>query len=335
MTSKVYAWRNIADGFTDGLVLSNGASIAFNQSFRYSSLRAKAEELGLITDDVQRVFQHLNTADFELVLRMLWHASRINEALKIDDPRTSEAYSAVREALIEVVGAVHPPHAAVADRLATAARFMLRFSTVASLNYDFLVYWALLDWNERVPHRFKDCFVHSEFQQDWRWLRTPFGDCDRTTIVVYPHGNLALGVGLDGTEQKIASSSDKRLLDTIFDKWRSGEVAPLFVSEGTTQQKRAAIGRSPYLSTVYHEILPDISESLVMIGWSAGESDSHILDALCRGKVRRFAVGVDSRSDALHETQGTLYRKLRERLRGEPFELYFFERESSGCWISS
>jgi hypothetical protein len=98
----------------------------------------------MITADVQRVFDHLDTADFELVLRMLWHASRINQALEIPDDRTTQAYVSVRDALIGVVHATHVSHDAVRPRLPAAAAFMSRFSTVLSLSYDLLVYWAIL-----------------------------------------------------------------------------------------------------------------------------------------------------------------------------------------------
>src|SRR6266852_59406 len=105
MVDKVYPWKAIEADFDYGLILGNGASIAFDPRFAYYSLKDKATDQGVITADVQRVFDHLHTADFELVLRMLWHASKINLALEIPDVRTTQAYEAVRDALIEVVRA--------------------------------------------------------------------------------------------------------------------------------------------------------------------------------------------------------------------------------------
>ena len=85
---KVYQWKALQADFGHGLILGNGASIAFDPRFEYQSLKDRATELSLFTADVKLVFDHLQTDDFELVLRMLWHASRINEALKIADVRT-------------------------------------------------------------------------------------------------------------------------------------------------------------------------------------------------------------------------------------------------------
>ena len=64
----VHQWGEIAAQFSDGLVVGNGTSIAFDPRFRYASLRDNAIERGLISNDVQSVFDHLDTVDFELVL---------------------------------------------------------------------------------------------------------------------------------------------------------------------------------------------------------------------------------------------------------------------------
>ena len=127
---------------------------------------------------------------------MLWHASKINQALEIPDVRTIHAYESVRDALIEVVRAIHVPHDEVRARLATAATFISRFSTVVSLSYDVLVYWAILVGNEDAPNRLKDCFVNGKFRQDWKQLREPFKPNQKATLVFYPHGNLALAADL-------------------------------------------------------------------------------------------------------------------------------------------
>ncbi|KLR16151.1 hypothetical protein ABR28_19715, partial [Enterobacter hormaechei subsp. hoffmannii] len=53
-----------------------------------------------------------------------------------------------------------------------------------------------------------------------------------------------------------------------------------------------AIARSRYLDTVYREVLPEKKESIVIYGWSMGENDSHILDALKKSRPSRVAVSV-------------------------------------------
>jgi hypothetical protein len=332
---KIHSWQEISDNFTDGLILGNGASIAFDQRFRYSSLLARAKENGLISTDVQQVFSHLDTVDFELVLRMLWHSNMINNALDISDDRTKEAYISVRRALIDIVREIHVEYDDVKDSLQLASSFMRQFSTIGSLSYDVLVYWAILKGNEQIDtHRFKDCFVNGHFREDWEELRTNIPPCEKTTIVSYPHGNLAIAVDIYGTEVKISSDLHEPLLESVFYRWTNGDLAPVFVSEGTTIQKLSSISRSHYLSTVYHQILPDITESLVLFGWSINDNDIHILDSICRGQPNRFALAVNPNNPNLEIHTARLNQMLSERIRSPDFELILFDRSSSGCWIN-
>jgi len=211
----VLEWKSIEAEFMSSLVLGNGSSVAFDGRFDYRSLKGEAVERGLLSPDVSKVFEHLGSDDFELVLRMLWHASQINEALGIEDKRTTAAYETVREALIEVVRAIHVPYERVSARLPMAAAFMSRFTKVVSLSYDLLVYWAILAANDDEPRRFKDCFIDGVFSQDWRRLESPIPPATASTLVFYPHGSLALAAKLGGAEFKVQADGSS-LLHAVF-----------------------------------------------------------------------------------------------------------------------
>lgn len=330
----VHQWSEIATQFTDGLVLGNGASIAFDPRFRYASLRDNALAEGLISNDVQSVFDHLNTVDFELVLRMLWHTNRINGALGIDEPRTAAAYCSVRRALIEVIRAIHVEYDQVQEHLPLAAGFMRQFSTIASLNYDVLVYWAILLSNaSQSRHRFKDCFVDDgQFRQNWEGLRTPTCSATLSTIVGYPHGNLALAADLSGSEKKlVANGGGANLLESIFNEWNSGTYGPVFVSEGTSPQKMSSIRRSPYLVTMHGELLASMRQSVVILGWSISENDLHLLDSICQGGAIRYAYAIDPNSQGLNDEMNRIERLIIQRRRNA--QVLFFDRTSPGCWL--
>lgn len=332
---KVVAWQEIADDFRDGgLVLGNGASIAFDPRFAYTSLKGAAEATGLITKDVLAVFEHLKTTDFEFVLRILWHAKKVNESLGIDEPRTTAAYDDVRSALIRAVRDVHVDFGEVQEVLPIAASFMARFRTVFSLNYDLLVYWALLVGNSEAPYKFKDCFIHGEFEHGWRKFRRPYGGVSDPTLVFYPHGNLALGADLAGVESKIHSGEWSSLLDTIILRWEREEVAPVFVSEGLSEQKQRSISRSPYLSTVLEEALPDIGDAVTIFGWSMSDADDHLLEALCSMRPRTFALSAMRDSSTLAEHCARVERKIHVFVQ-RPCEIVFFDASSKGSWIAS
>ena len=330
----IHQWAEIATQFTDGLVLGNGASIAFDPRFRYASLRDNATARGLISIDVQAIFDHLDTVDFEFVLRMLWHTNRINEALGIVEPRTGSAYQTVRTALIEVIRRIHVEHNHVQERLHFAAGFMRQFSTVASLNYDVLVYWAILLSNaSQKRHQFKDCFVdNGRFRQDWEKLRTSIRPATSSTIIGYPHGNLALAADLFGNEKKlVVAGSSENLLESIFSEWNSSNYAPVFVSEGTSSQKMSSIRRSPYLAKMHDELLVSMRHSVAIFGWSIGEHDLHLLDSICRGGAIRYAYAVDPNSKSLDDEMNRIENLIIHRKPNA--QVLFFDRTSPGCWL--
>lgn len=330
------AWADIEHRYTDGLVLGNGASMAFDGRFGYASLLDSAQQAGLVDANVNKVFQHLKTADFELVLRMLWHASMINEALGVEDDRTTKAYEAVRDSLITVVGMIHVPYDEVAGRLLEAARFMRRFSTVASLNYDLLVYWAMMAGMADGLVHFKDCFNAGPLDDDWERFRYPLPGQPVPTLVFYPHGNLVLASDTWGSERKI-HAADADLLAAIFARWESGEMAPVFVSEGTPEQKMASIRRSAYLSTVYDRVLPRLGGSIVFYGYAFGDQDRHLLNSILRGQPSRIAVSVDGALEGpeLDELTAHIRREISDRMNGHAHEVEFFDWRQGGCWVAS
>jgi hypothetical protein len=332
--SPIHDWNSISSGFRDGLVLGNGASIAVDNRFRYSSLWEHAQTTSSVGADVQSVFSFLETSDFEFVLRALWHAQNINLALEIDEGRTRGAYESVRSALIAVVRAIHPAHADVSAALGRAQTFLGQFGMVASLNYDLLLYWAILMGNAAMPHRFKDCFLGGVFQQDWRRLRAPFGQATAATLVFYPHGNLALGSDLTGVESKISAEGGV-LLDTVVAAWEAGTLTPVFVSEGTSAQKLRSIRHSPYLLKVFEDALPELGESITVFGWSMADQDDHLLPVLCRNRPRRLAISVRRDSPRLEENMARAKRKLDLHLEQNRYELFFFDAASSGAWVAA
>lgn len=334
-TPRVHEWSAIADGFTHGLILGNGASIAVDDRFSYVSLLEKAEQLGVLTSDLQRVFKFFNMTDFELALQVLWHAQQVNRALKIKGKRTKNAYKAVRNALIQTVTSVHAQYQQAADKLMRGVNFLSQFETVASLNYDLLVYWCFLIGNAAATNRFKDCFINGLFQQDWRFLREPYGQTGATTLVFYPHGNLAIGSDITGVEVKIQAQEFSTLLETVIAEWEAGRLAPVFVSEGASVQKERAIRRSPYLSTVYEEILPKLGETVVIYGWSFSDQDDHIIRAICKGSPRRFAVSVLRHSYRLDEFFTQVQQKIDAYSGRNRYELLFFDASSRGAWVAS
>jgi len=321
------SWSDISRRYTHYLILGNGASIAFDARFRYTSLVDQAKIYGFITNRIKRLFNVFGTDDFEAILRHVSDARLVNQELGVQDKKTSAAQGIVRQALIQAIHHTHPPHTEVASKFPDFSTFIAHFHTIVSLNYDLLLYWAHMFANEdQTDVRFKDCFPNGRFREDWRSLRKPIKPSKRSVLVFYPHGNLVLAADDSGHERKIVVDSSLGLLSEIVAKWQNSGWRPLFVSEGSSQSKLATIYQSRYLTTVLEDVLPDASPSVAVFGWSFRNEDDHILDALLTAQPRRVAVSVLSSKPCWRAFRDRVRSKIKEHsARGHIPEIEFFD----------
>ncbi|ENO97552.1 hypothetical protein C667_08383 [Thauera phenylacetica B4P] len=330
MPFEIRPWEEIAESYGCTILLGNGASISVSPSFSYGSLLQHAAERNLLSDDTRRLFEFFRTNDFELVLRIVWQALNVNRSLRIPDERTHAAYVGLRDCLIQTVRDIHPEHGAVSAHLPSIYQFLKRFRTVISLNYDLVVYWALtygLDIDDQ--HAFKDCFVRGGvLDDDWKRFRQPIRGDRSTSLVFYAHGSLVLCRNLVERERKIHNLQDG-LLEAVLQRWQNGEVVPLFVSEGTWQQKVSSIQNSYYLSTVYREVLKSQRDTLVVYGWGFGDQDIHLLKRMKGTGINRVAVSVFRGNQPYCNR---VFQTIHDEL-GAHVDVDFFDSESPGCWI--
>lgn len=330
MTYQIHNWLDIAGKYSDSILLGNGASISINKGFTYRSLKQHAVEHGLLTDQVQRLFGYFNTDDFELILRLVWQANKVNLALKITDQQTRIAYEHVRDCLIRAVQSIHPEYSEVEQQFPYIANFLSSFKTVFSLNYDLTLYWVIMYANSIYDgHSFKDCIIHGQFDSNWWRFRDSIGRYDRNiTLVFYPHGSLVLARNILEQETKLGAHVGSDLLRSILSYWKSDNYIPLFVSEGTSPQKISAINKSHYLNIVYREVIPKIGDSLTIFGWGFGEHDIHILKRIKCSGVKRIAVSVYGDDQAYcNRVAQMIYDNI-----GRDIEISFFDCQSKGCW---
>jgi hypothetical protein len=172
------------------------------------------------------------------------------------------------------------------------------------------------------------------FDRDWKRLRKPY-NAEGSTLVFYPHGNLALASNLAGQDHKVVVGKASDLLEQVLDDWANARSVPLFVAEGVSRQKEAAIRRSEYLATVYDEVLADLRDSLVIYGWSLGDNDTHILNKILDGNLQGVAISVQTK----HRHEKTIRDQCQEfekriRTYSKKIDVTFFAAESDGCWCN-
>ena len=336
---RIHKWEEIQNGFTHKLLLGNGASRAVWGNFKYSSLYEEAVKAGRIDTSLAKLFTDFDTTDFEYILRLLSRTKRVNKILNIRDGDTPKLYQKLKKTLIDTVRDVHPKHEQIQSQLLRMAQFMKGFDTVLSLNYDLLVYWAMLEGNDRYGNWFKDGFVdEGRFDNDYHDLRVPYR-AKGTTLVFYPHGNLILATEYLGDEIKLSRSGEKYLLNRILRIWEERDHVPLFVSEGETEKKLQAIRRSNYLKTVYDYEIDSKNDSLVIYGWSFRDEDTHILRGIIHGKTNRIAVSVHTSSRntqsfcaAVDYKIDNIYDTLNMERK---CKLSFFDSESDNVWMNT
>ncbi|MBB6362050.1 MULTISPECIES: DUF4917 family protein [Acinetobacter] len=328
-------WAEIKDNYENGnLIIGNGASVALHQKFRFDSLKEEAEKLRLFNDDISKLFIEFDTSDFELILRLVWHAKLINKHLGIVDQKLDSAYENIKQALIKVVKEVHCEHSDIADQLPQLYQFTKQFRTVVSLNYDLILYWILMYGNRNEDgHRFKDCFQGSGlFRNNWQDLRNPIRKEKEVTLSLYQHGNLSIFRDAKNTETKVQRGDFEGLLEVITSQWEDNKI-PLFVAEGTGTKKLESIKSSSYLSTIFYEVLPDLitqKANLVIYGWSLGKQESHLVKQIFKNKQSgKVAISIfQNNQEECHR----IYRLIKNEKAAPNIEIEFFDSQSSGCW---
>jgi hypothetical protein len=285
MDDSLAAWGDLAPNFRHTLLVGNGASIVVSSSFAYSSLLEIASTgrvANPLSPDERAIFETVNETDFERVLAELARAAILARQVGLDPTPLRNRYVRIRQTLIEAVHAVHPRHGDLPeDRFARVQESLLHFNDVCSTNYDLLLYWAITS-TARMDD-FRDFFWNAGLAFDLANTWTP----NDKTRVYYLHGALHLFQLPDGRTVKATGGDDNPwspyvpLLDLTFEY--KGAAYPLFVSEGLSDRKMAAVGSNPYLTFAYEawsQLCWDWPKSLVVFGHGGGAQDNHLLAPL-------------------------------------------------------
>jgi hypothetical protein len=341
MEKVIQQWRDIAKNYQGGaILLGNGASIAIDKAFRYKSLYETLENKLAHSSENEclkkalKLFKAYKTDDFEYILRKLSQAQITNDALEIDDPNDllKSTYANIRKSLIDLIAEIHPKQDIVSPHFELMTDFLMHFKTVLSLNYDLTLYWAQMKHkNTNREHEFKDCFSrYKELQKDIPKLRRHFrkGTEDGVTLIFYPHGNIFLYTTEKNSKTRKETAGE---YSSILNEYcQNIDHIPVFVSEGTSEEKKKAILENDYTRRIFQEILPKLdTEKLTIYGWRVADQDNHILEALKENKLTHIAISIHNPNDQNN-------RNRIETLINEYFpkaHLDFFKADSHGCWI--
>jgi hypothetical protein len=311
LDEKLHDWGDLDEAETwRSLLVGNGLSQNLWAGFGYDSLfdLACARDGAHLDGADRALFDQLRTRNFETVLGALSTSKIVATTLEQSNIYLGEREASIRNALVRAVQSAHVPWTSVPNsHLDIINKHISKFTSIYSTNYDLVIYWAIM----RDQNRFRDFFFNSSgaFNIEDTEIR---GD---VCAVHFLHGGLHLCRLPTGRTLKRIAQPGLNLLN-LFDS-PSEQASPLFVSEGTSQDKLSAIYRSDYLSFVFSRLEAD-DQPLVVFGHSLGDSDRHIARAIGAREGRKIAVSVRSDGD-IREKKGTLLAVLPKA------ELYFYD----------
>lgn len=282
------------------LLLGNGFSISYSpERFSFTTLLESAVEHKIITkqSEVYKVFQELATADFESVMRSLESATKIVGVYR--GPKTMQAKiqkdsENLKEYLVKIITNNHPAKSTdLTDSEKEACLFFIApFDTIYTLNYDLLLYWATMHSQSRASD---DGFGNTEDSLHEGHVVYKNSSAYKMNMH-YLHGALHYFDAGDEIIKKTYINTDIPLVTQTKKSLDEGKY-PIFISEGTSEQKMTKILHSAYLNHCYKSLAQIGGKNradIVVFGASLKKNDEHILNALLSSKVINIYYGVSS-----------------------------------------
>ncbi|WP_265822587.1 DUF4917 family protein [Geovibrio ferrireducens] len=280
------------EGQRRSLLMGNGFSIAYSSKiFNYRALFDSADFSE--RKELKKLFEVINTTDFELVIKTLLDSISVVRAFfpkKKDDIKTySDSAEWLKKQLVEVLTKNHPNKSVSVDDLkySSCKFFLEHFVRFYTLNYDLLLYWTFMKFSQELKPQ--DGFGGSDDDDCVYWTGS------HESNVHYLHG--ALHLFDDGSRiRKITfNRTGIALRDQIEQSLQNNEF-PIFVSEGTSEQKLEKIIHNAYLHKCLRS-LKSISRTLFIYGMSFSENDQHVINAILESKVTDIYVSIYGNKD--------------------------------------
>ena len=277
------------------VLLGNGFSrTCRNDIFAYDALFRRADFTKL--PFAQQAFTALNTTDFELVMLALRRSAILVTVYAPTNPDLAKLFrdeaDALREVLAAAIAQNHPEYPAeiAPEQYAACRRFLNHFNSVYTLNYDLLLYWAIMQSEVGQDLALGDDGFRTPDDRAATYVTWDVEKTDRQDVH-YLHGALHLFDAGDELKKYTWANTGIRLIDQIRDALAKN-FFPLIVSEGTSAEKMARIQHSNYLGRSYRSFAK-IGETLYIYGFAMGANDEHWLRLIqANRKLKKLFVGL-------------------------------------------
>lgn len=333
------------------LLLGNGFSIACRPDiFHYGSLFNQANFSKI--PNVKKAFEALDTQDFELVIKTLESSANL---LPIYAPAVRDASTqmqadatALKDLLVTTVAHNHPevPMDISDDKFWACRQFLSNFlggdnsGYVFTLNYDLLLYWTLMHddnpFGSALQLNTNDGFGNDEDNPDTDYVVWHGETGAHSARVYFLHGALHLFDAGHELQKYTWARRQERLVDQSRTAINNNKF-PIFVAEGTSQQKFSKIRHNAFLYQGLKVLTSnaDIRKHCFFIfGHSLAANDDHILKRLARGKFKKLYVSLygNSSSDMNREIIRRAETLRHMRHESVPLEVAYYDAASAKVW---
>lgn len=328
------------------LLLGNGFSMAYNpKRFSFTSLLDNAVERELIrkTSPIYKVFTQFDTKDFEEVVKLLETSTKVLKTYgvlsKADEEKILADSKSLKNYLVDVITNNHPDKITeISDsEFFSSASFIKNFEKVYTLNYDLLLYWTCIKLQSFIEKEqiedslldisdgFYDPYEHST---DY----VVFGNDGASQNIYFLHGGLHIYDKKSEIIKNTFSRTDKSLKEQTLENLDK-DIYPIFVSEGTSEQKKAKIIHNAYLNHCYKSLLSigrtkKNESSLVVFGTLLKRNDIHIRQAILKSKVENIYIGISKESDIKEFTN---FIDKASKLK-KAKKVYFYDYRTAKVW---
>lgn len=293
LRNTIVPWSQIAKGFYKAdLLLGNGFSLNIGGHFNYVSLFKKF--IDSCNRKERRIFESFNTNNFELILEKLSDAVYVNKAFDIEYSQIETAIDQLKTGLITAIKDNHPRNNKLdKDQLKRIALQLKDFDDIFTLNYDLFLYHIImmvLDESKATKDKVKaySDYFWGSYNSDFKKFED-HQDYDYKRLY-YLHGALFIFMeSYEFTLKLIRGDENTELIEQI-ENTIQNDMIPLFVTEGSPEEKLEAINQSKYLQFALSNF-KNSNNKLVIFGCSLSSSDDHIVKAINNNK-RDLAISI-------------------------------------------
>ncbi|AEB28583.1 DUF4917 family protein [Francisella hispaniensis] len=323
------------------LLLGNGFSMSYNyERFSFTSLLDSAVSKGLVIENspVYKVFSKFSTTDFEEVINLLENSVRVIKEYGIiakeDETKILDDSEKLKKHLVNIITNNHSDKITEIedDEFYSCANFIKDYEKIYTLNYDLLLYWTCIKLKKFIDDRIVKQFNlkvsdgFSSNSDDFEQL-TYRNDSKVSSSIFYLHGALHIFDKKSEIIKTSYSQTGVSLKEQTLD-FLQKNIYPVFVSEGTDEQKKAKIIHNAYLNHCYKSLatIGKKNSNLIVFGTMLKTNDNHIREAILKNKISNIYISVSSEA-AISALDGFV-----EEANKLSKEVFFYDYKTVKVW---